>query len=38
MSRSMAVLVKQKRKQLKITQPELSENAGVGLRSVRKLE
>jgi len=38
MSDSIALFVKQKRKQLKITQPELAEKAGVGLRFVRELE
>lgn len=38
MSSDIAVFVKQKRKQLKITQPELAEKAGVGLRFVRELE
>jgi y4mF family transcriptional regulator len=38
MSNSIALFVKQKRKQLKITQPELAEKAGVGLRFVRELE
>ena len=30
--------VKQKLKQLKLTQPELAERAGVGLRFIRELE
>ncbi len=30
--------IQQKRKQLKITQPELAEKAGVGLRFIRELE
>ena len=30
--------VKEKRKQLNLTQPELAERAGVGLRFVRELE
>ena len=30
--------VKQKRKQLKLTQPELAERTGVGLRFIRELE
>ena len=30
--------IKEKRKQLKLTQPELAEKAGVGLRFVRELE
>jgi y4mF family transcriptional regulator len=31
-------LIKEKRKQLNLTQPELAEKAGVGLRFVRELE
>lgn len=38
MNLSIAEFVKQKRKRLKITQPELAERAGVGLRFVRELE
>ncbi|RLZ09711.1 helix-turn-helix transcriptional regulator [Faecalibacter macacae] len=38
MNLSIADFVKQKRKRLKITQPELAERAGVGLRFVRELE
>ncbi len=34
----MAKFVKSKRKQLKLTQPELAEKAGVGLRFLRELE
>lgn len=34
----IAVYIKEKRKQLKITQPELAERAGVGLRFLRELE
>ena len=30
--------IKNKRKQLKLTQPDLAERAGVGLRFVRELE
>jgi y4mF family transcriptional regulator len=30
--------VKEKRKQLKLTQPELAERAGVGIRFIRELE
>lgn len=30
--------IKEKRKQLKLTQPELAEKAGVGLRFLRELE
>ena len=32
------LFIKEKRKQLKLTQPELAERAGVGLRFVRELE
>lgn len=35
---SLADFVKQKRKLVKLTQPELAEKAGVGLRFVRELE
>lgn len=38
MSNLLAEFVKQKRKQLKLTQPELAEKAGVGLRFLRELE
>ena len=38
MNTSFAEFVKEKRKQLKITQPELAEKAGVGLRFLRELE
>ncbi len=38
MSISIAKFIKQKRKQLKLTQPELAERAGVGLRFIRELE
>ena len=38
MTQNIAVFTKEKRKQLKLTQPELAERAGVGLRFVRKLE
>ncbi len=34
----LADFIKQKRKQLKLTQPELAERAGVGLRFLRELE
>ncbi len=34
----ISIFVKEKRKQLKITQLELAERAGVGLRFVRELE
>lgn len=35
---SIASFVKQRRKQLRLTQPELGMRAGVGLRFVRELE
>jgi y4mF family transcriptional regulator len=38
MSASIASFIKEKRKQLKLTQPDLAERAGVGLRFVRELE
>ncbi len=38
MSASLSQFVKERRKQLKLTQPELAERAGVGLRFVRELE
>ncbi|MDO4230143.1 MAG: helix-turn-helix transcriptional regulator [Capnocytophaga sp.] len=38
METDLAKFVKEKRRQLKITQPELAERAGVGLRFVRELE
>ncbi len=38
MTKNIAVFIKEKRKQLKLTQPELAERAGVGLRFVRELE
>lgn len=38
MSISLSVFIKGKRKQLKLTQPDLAERAGVGLRFVRELE
>lgn len=38
MSTNIGIFVKEKRKQLKLTQPELAERAGVGLRFVRELE
>jgi y4mF family transcriptional regulator len=38
MKTSLAEFVKEKRKQLKLTQPELAEKAGVGLRFLRELE
>jgi hypothetical protein len=38
MSTDIAKFIKERRKQLKLTQPELAERAGVGLRFVRELE
>ena len=38
MSSNIANFIKERRKQLKLTQPELAERAGVGLRFVRELE
>jgi y4mF family transcriptional regulator len=38
MNTSIATFIKVKRKQLKLTQPELAEKAGVGIRFVRELE
>lgn len=38
MNVSISEFIKKKRKQLKLTQPELAERAGVGLRFVRELE
>lgn len=38
MNASITEFVKEKRKQLNLTQPELAERAGVGLRFVRELE
>ncbi len=38
MNSTIAKFVKEKRKQVKITQPELAERAGVGLRFIRELE
>ncbi|MBC6490396.1 helix-turn-helix transcriptional regulator [Flavihumibacter stibioxidans] len=35
---SLADFVKEKRKTVKLTQPELAEKAGVGLRFIRELE
>ena len=34
----IAAFVKERRKKLRLTQPELAERAGVGLRFVRELE
>ena len=36
--RELSEFVKRKRKQAKLTQPELAERAGVGLRFIRELE
>lgn len=38
MNISLSDFIKEKRRQLKLTQPELAERAGVGLRFVRELE
>lgn len=38
MNPSLSDFIKEKRKQLKLTQPELAERVGVGLRFVRALE
>ncbi|HMY43735.1 MAG: helix-turn-helix transcriptional regulator [Chitinophagales bacterium] len=38
MKTSFSEFVKEKRKQLKLTQPELAERSGVGLRFIRELE
>lgn len=38
MNTSLADFIKEKRKQLGLTQPELAERAGVGLRFIRELE
>jgi len=38
MNLSLSDFIKEKRKQLKLTQPEPAERAGVGLRFVRELE
>ena len=38
MSSTIATFIKERRKQLKLTQPELADRAGVGLRFVRELE
>jgi len=35
---NLGVFVKTKRKAVKLTQPELAEKAGVGLRFIRELE
>jgi len=38
MKTAISEFVKEKRKQLRLTQPELAERAGVGLRFIRELE
>ena len=38
MTSAIVLFIKEKRKQLNLTQPELAERAGVGLRFVRELE
>lgn len=38
MENALSFFVKQKWKQLKLTQPELAERAGGGLRFIRELE
>ena len=38
MGANIGIFIKEKRKQLKLTQPELAERAGVGLRFMRELE
>ena len=38
MNTSIAEFIREKRKLLKLTQPELAQKAGVGLRFVRELE
>ena len=38
MSENISHFIKERRKQLKLTQPELAERAGVGLRFLRELE
>ncbi|MBW7870578.1 MAG: helix-turn-helix transcriptional regulator [Flavobacteriia bacterium] len=38
MNISISDFIKKKRKQLNLTQPELAERAGVGLRFLRELE
>ncbi len=35
---NLAYFVKEKRKSVKLTQPELAEKGGVGLRFIRKME
>ena len=38
MTRNLKEFLKQKRKEIKLTQPELAGKAGVGLRFIRDLE
>ena len=38
MNNSIAEFIKAKRKQLKMTQPEIADRSGVGLRFIRELE
>jgi y4mF family transcriptional regulator len=38
MNHSIAEFIKTKRKQLNMTQPEIAERSGVGLRFIRELE
>lgn len=38
MNESISQFIKRKRKQLMLTQPQLAERAGVGLRFLRELE
>lgn len=38
MNALLSEFVKEKRKQLQLTQPELADRAGVGLRFIRELE
>lgn len=38
MNKTLSDFIKEKRKQLNLTQPELAERAGVGLRFIRELE
>jgi len=38
MDKTLSEFVKKQRKRLKLTQPELAERAGVGLRFMRELE
>ena len=38
MKTTISEFIKEKRKQLKLTQPELAVRAGVGLRFIRELE